>query len=73
MNRDTTKETKAMTTTETVLRNSDLPTDLIERMSEAAKISGERCYQHPESPTGYVGKGRWCEHKRAVLAVARAR
>jgi hypothetical protein len=45
--------------------------ELVAKMERSAAITGERCYLHPESPTGYVGKGRWCEHKRAAYEATR--
>lgn len=51
-----------------VLDQSGLSADLIAKMKAATAVSEIRCYQHPESPTGYIGRGHWCEHKRAQLA-----
>jgi hypothetical protein len=47
-----------------VLRASGLPAALIARMEATTSSMAGRCYQHPESPTGYVGAGRWCQHRQ---------
>jgi len=44
---------------------------LVAKLERSASITNERCYQHPESPTGYVGSGRWCQHKRAAYGRVR--
>lgn len=49
--------------TKQILRQSGLPTELIAKMERTVSVTSERCYLHPESPTGYVGRGKWCEHR----------
>lgn len=59
------------TTRRTTLKAMGISDALVDAMDRSAQITAPRCYQHPESPTGYVGAGKWCEHKRAALARAR--
>ena len=49
--------------TEATLDQSGLPADLIAKMKRSVSVTAERCYLHPESPTGYVGRGKWCQHR----------
>lgn len=46
-----------------ILRESGLPAEIIAKMERTVSVTSERCYRHPESPTGYVGRGKWCEHR----------
>lgn len=52
--------------TDQILDKSGLPADLIEKMKASTVATAERCYLHPESPTGYVGRGKWCEHRHVA-------
>ena len=52
-----------------ILRQSGLPADLIAKMESTRTIISERCGLHPESPTGYVGRGKSCEHRPGHVIV----
>ena len=52
-----------MTTSKDILSESGLPADLIAKMKKVESTVAERCYKHPESPTGFIGRGISCEHR----------
>lgn len=49
-----------------ILRQAGLPAQLVATIAATESVQAERCYLHPESPTGYVGKGRTCQHRPGV-------
>ena len=53
----------------TVLRQAGLPAELVAKMERTRSIVSERCNLHPESPTGYVGRGRSCEHRPGHVVI----
>ena len=58
-----------MNETTKVLRASGLPADLINKMERTVSVISERCDLHPESPTGFVGRGKSCEHRPGHVIV----
>jgi hypothetical protein len=58
-----------MTQSQDILRQSGLPAELIAKMQRTVSVISERCDRHPESPTGYVGRGKSCEHRPGHVVV----
>lgn len=52
-----------------VMRQAGLPAALMATIEATSSAQAERCYLHPESPTGYVGKGRTCQHRAGHVVV----
>jgi hypothetical protein len=50
-----------------ILGESGLPPELIATMRANRRTASPRCYEHPESPTGYVGSGKPCVHRPAFI------